>query len=137
MTANPAVILIVSLFLFIYEIEIVRRYIGSIPVLFQTFAYYRYLSMVILYTIELSYLPMTTIAILAILAILGGVATLLVTGFTVISPVDAQTPTGDNTTMTGNMTGGNVTGGNMTGSISSFDTDSVETKMLMEKNIVH
>jgi hypothetical protein len=80
---------------------------------------------------------MTTIAILAILAILGGVATLLVTGFTVISPVDAQTPTGDNTTMTGNMTGGNVTGGNMTGSISSFDTDSVETKMLMEKNIVH
>ena len=84
---------------------------------------------------------MTTIAILAILAILGGVGTLSVTGFTVINPVVAQTPTGDNTTMTGNMTGnmtgGNVTGRNMTGSISSFDTDSVKTKMLMEKNIVH
>jgi hypothetical protein len=78
---------------------------------------------------------MTTIAILAILAILGGVATLSVTGFTVINPVAAQTPTGDNTTMTGNMTGDNVTGGNMTGSISSLD--SVQTKILKEKNIVH
>ena len=29
--------------------------------------------------------------------------------------------TGDNATMSGNMTGGNVTGGNTTGSISSFD----------------
>ena len=95
------------------------------------------MSMVILYATELSYFPMTTIAILAILAILGGVGTLSVTGFTVINPVVAQTPTGDNTTMTGNMTGGNVTGRNMTGSISSFDTDSVKTKMLMEKNIVH
>jgi hypothetical protein len=63
---------------------------------------------------------MTTIGILAILAILGGVATLSVTGFSVISPTAAQTPTGDNTSMTGNMTGGNVTGGNMTGLISSL-----------------
>ena len=39
--------------------------------------------------------------------------------------------------VSGNMTGGNVTGGNMTGSISSLDTDSVETKILMEKDIVH
>jgi hypothetical protein len=64
---------------------------------------------------------MTTIAILVILAILGGVATLPLAGFTVMSSVVAQT-TGDNTTMTGNMTGGNVTGGNTTetsGSISS------------------
>jgi hypothetical protein len=67
---------------------------------------------------------MTTIAILAILVILGGVATLSLAGFTVISSVAAQTPTGDNATMTGNMTGGNVTGGNMTGSISSSDTES-------------
>jgi hypothetical protein len=62
---------------------------------------------------------MTTIAILAVLAILTGV-TLLITGFTVISSVDAQV-TGDNTTMSGNMTGGNATGGNTTGSISSFE----------------
>jgi len=61
-----------------------------------------------------------TIAILAILTILGGVATLSVTGFTVISPVAAQAPTGDNTSMTGNMTGRNITGGNMTGLISSL-----------------
>jgi hypothetical protein len=61
--------------------------------------------MVILYTTELSYLPMTTIAILAILTILG-VAALSVTGFSVVSPVAAQTPTGDNISMTGNMTGG-------------------------------
>jgi hypothetical protein len=39
--------------------------------------------------------------------------------------------------VSGNMIGGNVTGGNMTGSISSLDTDSVETKILMEKDIVH
>jgi hypothetical protein len=32
--------------------------------------------------------------------------------------VAAQTPTGDNTTMSGNMTGGNMTGENMTGKIS-------------------
>ena len=82
--------------------------------------------MVILYTTELAYLPMTTIAILAILAILGGVATLSVTGFTVINTVVAQMA--DNASMgnlsignntLGNMTGGNATGGNMTGSISS------------------
>jgi hypothetical protein len=55
------------------------------------------------------------------LAILGGVATLSLAGFSVINPVAAQTPTGDISSMTGNTTGGNVTGGNMTGSISSFD----------------
>jgi hypothetical protein len=77
--------------------------------------------MVILYTTELSYLPMTTIAILAILAILGGVATLSVTEFTIMSSVVAQT-TGDNTTMTGNMTGGNATGGNMTGTSGSISS---------------
>jgi hypothetical protein len=44
------------------------------------------------------------------LAILAGVATLSVTGFSVISSVAAQTLTGDNTTMSGNMTGGNMTG---------------------------
>jgi xanthosine utilization system XapX-like protein len=75
--------------------------------------------MVTLYISELSYPPMTTIAILAVLAILTGV-TLLITGFTVISSVDAQV-TGDNATMSGNMTGGNATGGNMSGSISSVD----------------
>ena len=63
---------------------------------------------------------MTIIIILAILSILAG-ATLSVTGSTIISPTSAQTPTGDNASLTGNMTGGNVTGGNMTGSISSFD----------------
>jgi hypothetical protein len=54
---------------------------------------------------------------LKIVAILypGGEATLSVTGFTVMGSVVAQTPTGDNTSMTGNMTGGNITGGNMTG----------------------
>jgi xanthosine utilization system XapX-like protein len=72
-----------------------------------------------LYTPEMAYLPMTTIAILAMLAILAG-ATLSVTGFSVISSVAAQM-TGDNATMSGNMTGDNVTGGNMTGSISSED----------------
>ena len=69
--------------------------------------------MVTLYTSELSYPPMITIAVLAILAILGGVATLSVTGFTIMSSVVAQT-TGDNATTSGNMTGGNVTGGNTT-----------------------
>jgi hypothetical protein len=75
--------------------------------------------MVILYTTELSYLPMTTIAILAILAILGGVATLSVTGFNVMPSVVAQT-TGDNATMSGNMTGGNVTGSNTTEAVGSI-----------------
>jgi hypothetical protein len=37
--------------------------------------------------------------------------------------VDAQTPTGDNTTMTGNMTGGNVTGGNTTEAVGSISSD--------------
>jgi hypothetical protein len=70
---------------------------------------------------------MTTIAVLAMLAILGGVATLSLAGFTVINTVVAQMA--DNASMgnlsignntLGNMTGGNVTGGNMTGSISSL-----------------
>jgi hypothetical protein len=83
--------------------------------------------MVTLYISELSYPPMTTIAILAILAILGGIATLSLVGFTVINTVVAQMA--DNASMgnlsignntLGNMTGGNVTGGNMTGSISSL-----------------
>ena len=60
---------------------------------------------------------MNTITMLAMLAILSG-ATLSITGLTVISSVDAQM-TGDNATMSGNMTGGNVTGDNTTGSISS------------------
>ncbi|MGI0002459.1 MAG: hypothetical protein ACRD42_05210 [Nitrososphaeraceae archaeon] len=65
---------------------------------------------------------MTTITIMAMLSILAG-TTLSITGFSVISSAVAQM-TGDNATMSGNMTGGNVTGGNMTGtsgSISSFD----------------
>jgi hypothetical protein len=76
--------------------------------------------MVTLYISDLSYQPMTTIVILAMLAILGGVTTISVTGFSVISSADAQL-TGDNATMSGNMTGGNATGGNMSGSISSVD----------------
>ena len=52
--------------------------------------------MVILYISELSYVPMSTITILAMLAILAGAA-LSITGFTVISHVAAQT-TGDNAT---------------------------------------
>ena len=55
---------------------------------------------------------------LAISAIIAGTM-LSITGFTVTSLVAAQTPTGDNTSMTGNMTDGNITGGNMTGLISS------------------
>jgi hypothetical protein len=66
---------------------------------------------------------MTTIAILAMLAVLAGVATLSVTGFSVINPVAAQIPTGDNTTMTGNMTGSNVTGGNMTEAVGTISGD--------------
>jgi hypothetical protein len=49
---------------------------------------------------------------------------LFLTGFTVMNSLAAQTPTGDNTSMSGNMTGGNATGGNMSGtsgSISSFE----------------
>ena len=51
------------------------------------------------------------------LAILSGVATLSISGFTVINTVVAQMA--DNTTM-GNLTIGNVTGGNTTGSISAL-----------------
>jgi hypothetical protein len=47
-------------------------------------------------------------------------STLSITGFSVVSSVEAQM-TGDNATMSGNMTGGNATGGNTTGSISSTD----------------
>jgi hypothetical protein len=65
---------------------------------------------------------MTTIGIFAVLVILTGVATLSTTGFTVINPVVAQT-TGDNTTMTGNMTGGNVTGGNTTEAVGSISAN--------------
>jgi hypothetical protein len=60
---------------------------------------------------------MNTITKLAILAILSGVATLSISGFTVINTVFAQMA--DNATM-GNLTVGNVTGGNTTGSISSL-----------------
>jgi hypothetical protein len=64
---------------------------------------------------------MNTITILAVLAILSGVATLSISGFTVINTVVAQMA--DNATMgnltVGNMTGGNVTEGNTTGSISA------------------
>jgi hypothetical protein len=61
---------------------------------------------------------MSTITILAMLVILG--SALSITGFSVTCSVAAQT-TGDNATMSGNMTGGNATGGNATGSISSTD----------------
>ena len=61
---------------------------------------------------------MNTITILAMLVTLSG-AMLAITGFNVTSPVAAQM-TGDNATMSGNMTGGNTTGGNTTGSISSL-----------------
>jgi hypothetical protein len=64
---------------------------------------------------------MNTITILAMLTILAG-ATISITGFSIISSVVAQM-TGDNATMSGNMTGGNVTGGNTTGSISSLDDE--------------
>ena len=59
--------------------------------------------------------------ILVMLSILAG-ATLLMAGFTMSSEA-AQALTGDNTSMTGNMTGGNITGGNMTGLISSLPPD--------------
>jgi hypothetical protein len=66
---------------------------------------------------------MTTISILGILAVLGGVATLSVTGFPVINSVATQTPTGDNATMSGNMTGGNMTGGNTTEAVGTISSD--------------
>jgi hypothetical protein len=56
---------------------------------------------------------MGTITILAMLAILSGVATLSLSGFTVINTVVAQMA--DNASM-GNLTIGNMTGGNVTGS---------------------
>jgi hypothetical protein len=78
--------------------------------------------MVTLYTSELSYPPMTTITILAMLAILSALATLSLSGFTVINTVVAQMA--DNATMgnltVGNMTGGNASEGNTTGSISAL-----------------
>jgi hypothetical protein len=78
--------------------------------------------MVTLYTSELSYPPMTTITILAMLAILSALATLSLPGFTVINTVVAQMA--DNATMgnltVGNMTGGNASEGNTTGSISAL-----------------
>jgi hypothetical protein len=65
---------------------------------------------------------MNTITILAMLAILFGVATLSISGFTIINTVVAQMA--DNATMgnltSGNMTSGNMTDGNMTGSVSSL-----------------
>jgi hypothetical protein len=64
---------------------------------------------------------MNTTIILAMLAILSGVATLSLSGFTVINTVVAQMA--DNASMgnltVGNMTDGNVTGSNTTGSISA------------------
>ncbi|MGB8778091.1 MAG: hypothetical protein WCC82_07645 [Nitrososphaeraceae archaeon] len=65
---------------------------------------------------------MNTITILAVLDILWGVATLSISGFSIINTVVAQMA--DNATMgnltSGNMTGGNVTEGNTTGSISAL-----------------
>ena len=65
---------------------------------------------------------MNTITMLAVLAILSGVATLSISGFSVINTVVGQMA--DNATMGnltgGNMTGGNVTEGNTTGSISAL-----------------
>ena len=64
---------------------------------------------------------MNTITILAVLAILSGVTTLSISGFSIINTVVAQMA--DNATMgnltSGNMPGGNVTEGNTTGSISA------------------
>jgi hypothetical protein len=51
---------------------------------------------------------MNTITILAMLVILSG-AMLSITGFSDVSSVVAQL-TGDNATMSGNMSGGNMTG---------------------------
>jgi hypothetical protein len=60
---------------------------------------------------------MNTITILAVLAVLSGVATLSISGFSAINTVVAQMA--DNASMR-NMTGGNVTEGNTTGSISAL-----------------
>jgi hypothetical protein len=62
--------------------------------------------------VNISYLLLNTIRILAMLAILAG-ASLVLIEFGVISSAVAQT-TGGNTTMSGNMTGGNATAGNAT-----------------------
>ena len=65
---------------------------------------------------------MNTITILVMLAILSGVATLSISGFSAINTVVAQMA--DNATMWnltgGNMTGDNITEGNTTGSISAL-----------------
>jgi hypothetical protein len=61
---------------------------------------------------------MNTITILAMIAILSGVATLSTSGFTVINTVVAQMAY---KATVGNLTGGYVTGSNTTGSISSYD----------------
>jgi hypothetical protein len=70
---------------------------------------------------------MNSITILAMLVTLSGIATLSLSGFTVINTVVAQMA--DNASMgnltignntLGNMTGGNVTRGNTTGSISAL-----------------
>ena len=63
-------------------------------------------------------LLLNTIRILAMLVILAG-ATLSIAEFSVVTSAVAQA-TGDNTTMTGNMTGGNATVGNASGSVSSL-----------------
>jgi hypothetical protein len=60
---------------------------------------------------------MNTITILPMLVILSGTL-LAITGFSVASSVVAQM-TGDNTTMSENMTGGSVTGSNTTGTDSA------------------
>jgi hypothetical protein len=60
---------------------------------------------------------MNTITILAVLAVLSGVASLSISGFSAINTVVAQMA--DNATM-GNLTVGNVTEGNTTGSISAL-----------------
>jgi hypothetical protein len=64
---------------------------------------------------------MTAIAILTMLAILVG-STLSITGFSVVSSLEAQMA-GDNATMSGNMTGGNTTGGNMSGTSGSISSE--------------
>jgi hypothetical protein len=75
--------------------------------------------MVTLNISEFSYPPTSMANIANIVIVLIG-STLSITGFSVVSSVEAQM-TGDNATMSGNMTGGNATGGNTTGSISSTD----------------
>jgi hypothetical protein len=64
---------------------------------------------------------MNTITILAVLAVLLGVATLSISGFSAINTVVAQMADNAMGNLTsGNMTGGNVTEGNTTGSISAL-----------------